>query len=63
MILILVVIFGIFLGYLLFYYYSKININYHGPNSSIMKKTVFYDKNEDKCYMFDPIPYLCPIYK
>ncbi len=53
---------GIIVGYMLFEYYSKQNIKYHGPNSSIIKKTIFVDKKNNKCYMFNPKPYVCPIF-
>lgn len=58
---ILSIILGIIMGYILFYYYKKkINI-YHGPNSSIVKNTIYKDKATNKCYMFEPKIYFCGI--
>jgi hypothetical protein len=59
---IIMIILGIVIGYLMFEYYIRLNIKYHGPNSSIVKKTIFVDKKNNKCYMFDPKPYICPFF-
>ncbi len=58
----IMIILGIFIGYLLFNYYNKSNIKYHGPNSSIVKKTISFDKKNNKCYIFEPKPYVCPFF-
>ncbi len=58
---IVVIILGIVLGYALFIFYKKTYIKYHGPNSSIVKNTVHIDRENKKCYMFDPKVFICPI--
>jgi len=54
------IIFGIIVGIILYYHLINKNI-YHGPNSDKMRKTIFVDKKNNKCYIFEPQVYLCPI--
>ena len=49
MILYIFIIVGFLLG---IYFYKKININYHGPNSNIIRKKVY--KFNNKYYKFTP---------
>ena len=60
-IVIIFIILGIILGFVLFNFYKRAYIKYHGPNSSIVKKTIHIDKENKKCYMFDPKVFICPI--
>jgi hypothetical protein len=53
---IITIIFGILAGYLSF---NKYNIKYHGPNSAHVKNIIH--KNDDKCYIFEPHVYMCPL--
>lgn len=55
------ILFGIIFGNILHFYFNK-NIKYHGPNSSIIRKTIFVNKKSKKCYIFEPNIYMCPIF-
>ena len=35
--------------------------NYRGPNSKNIKTRVFTSDEKNKCYMFEPKIYLCPL--
>ena len=61
-IIIIIIIFGIITGFLIFDMFKKIIIEYHGPNSTKVKNTIYKDKKINKCYIFEPKLYLCPIY-
>ncbi len=50
----IVIILGIYIGRYIFKVY---NIEYHGPNSNNVKKTIH--KKNNKCYIFEPHVYLC----
>ncbi len=62
MIEITVIIIGIIFGYILFFLYKKFMVTYHGPNSSIVRKTIYKDEKNNKCYMFEPKVYLCNLF-
>ena len=47
---IIIIILGFILG---IYFYKKINIIYHGPNSNIIRKKIF--KFDNKYYKFTPV--------
>ena len=53
------ILFGFFVGYILFYFISiKFTVN-KGPNSNLIKHQVF--EHDGKCYRLVPKIYLCPI--
>jgi hypothetical protein len=63
MINIIAIIIGIICGCVLFcFYQNSAHIKYHGPDSSIVKKTIYIDSKNKKKYMFEPKVYLCPIF-
>ena len=47
---IIIIILGFLLG---IYFYKKINIIYHGPNSNIIRKKIY--NFENKYYKFTPV--------
>jgi hypothetical protein len=51
-------IIGIFIGYL---YKTKGNKYNHGPNSTKLRKKIYYDEKTNSCYKFKPVVYICPI--
>lgn len=53
------ILFGFFVGYILFYIIIQKSIVNKGPNSNLIKHQVF--KHENKCYRMIPKIYLCPI--
>jgi hypothetical protein len=62
MLAIIIILLGIIFGFCLFVYYKKQTVIYHGPNSNIIRKTIFKDSKNNKCYMFEPTVYLCPFF-
>lgn len=52
--------FGIIIGTILYYQLHNKKI-YHGPNSNMIRRTIFHDKKNNKCYIFEPHLYLCPV--
>ena len=57
---ILSIIFGIIVSCVLFYFLIiKNSISYIGPDSKIIKSTIYKLKDE-KCYILTPKIYLCP---
>ena len=55
------ILIGIFTGKLIFNMYKLSSIHYHGPNSSQIKNKILKNKKDNKCYIFEPHIYLCPI--
>lgn len=59
--LILSIIFGIIIGTVLFYLIIGNNsVVYRGPNSKDVKKRMYRDKKNNKCYALEPKVYICP---
>lgn len=56
-----VILLGIIFGFLIYVLFNK-NTLYHGPNSNNIRKTIFFDKKNNKCFIFEPRVYLCPIF-
>lgn len=55
------IILGILTALLLFYLiFKKGNQIYRGPNSKNIKRKIFRDKQNNKCYALEPKIYLCP---
>lgn len=57
--LIINIIIGLILG-IIFYKSLFKNVIYKGPNSNIIKKQIYQDK-EGNCYKFNTESYICPI--
>lgn len=53
---------GISTGKLLFNMYKLSTIEYHGPNSSKIKNKIYKNKKNNKCYIFEPHLYICPVF-
>ncbi len=49
------IILGLFLGILFVFYLKK--QNYHGPDSNIIRKNIYYDIKTNSCFKL--IPILC----
>jgi len=58
---IIIIILGIIIGYNLFYIFKKYHIKYVGPNSKDIKSNIYKDIKTNKCYIFEPKVYMCPI--
>jgi predicted type IV restriction endonuclease len=41
----------------------KTNNTYRGPNSSVYKKKIIYNKIKNRCYQYLPYPITCPTEK
>jgi len=55
------ILFGLLLGYFLIRaLYSQ--AIYHGPDSNIVKRQIFFDEETQQCYRFMPKSYVCPLY-
>jgi hypothetical protein len=51
-------ILGFWIGYVL---YKKKMTKVKGPNSNSVKKNIYYDKNNSKCFVLTPNPVICPL--
>ena len=56
-----ILLLGIIFGFIIYNYFNK-NMLYHGPNSNNIRKMVFVNKKNKKCYIFEPRVYMCPIF-
>lgn len=50
-------IIGILVGHVII---RNVYIVYHGPNSNIIKKQIFHDKQRNICYKLEPKVHICP---
>ena len=51
---------GFIVGYKIYTLYINHTLNYHGPDSNIVKHTIYQDDN-GKCYQFVPEVCICPL--
>ena len=58
---ILIVIFVVILVYVIYDICKKKFVEYHGPNSNVIRKQIHYDEKTGKCYSFKPVVHICPI--
>ena len=56
---IIIIIIGLISGILLGYLFINNKINYHGPNSNIIRKKIHLYNN--KYYKYEPVICVCPI--
>jgi hypothetical protein len=56
-----ILLLGILFGFMTYNYFNK-STSYHGPNSNNIRKTIFIDKKNNKCYTFEPHVYMCPLF-
>ncbi len=53
------IFFGIIIVFTIYSLFNK-NIE-HAPDSNVVRKQIF--KSDNKCYMLEPVIYVCPILK
>ena len=54
------ILLGFVVGYIIIKLWYK-NIILHGPNSTMIKHSIFYDANTKNCYRYVPQAMICPV--
>jgi uncharacterized membrane-anchored protein YhcB (DUF1043 family) len=58
--LILSLLCGFVCGYLIIKLLRQSLQSYHGPDSNVIRKQIYFDDQNRECYQYVPKPYICP---